>query len=244
MLEETYAAEAAIEETHWWFVGRRRLFARELHNAGVRRDARILDVGTSTGTNLRMLRNLQYSAVEGLDLSDEAIRWCSAKGLGPVRRGSICDMPFENERFDVVLATDIIEHVDDDKRALAEVVRVLAPGGMALITVPAFPTLWGLQDEVSLHRRRYRMAGLKALVGASGLSIVNAYHFNYLLFVPIWGVRQIMRVARLRPRSEGQVRGPVLDQVLSAIFTVDVLTARHLHPPFGVSILMLAFKPS
>ncbi len=185
MLEATYAVEAAIEETHWWFVGRRRLFARELEAAGIRLDARILDVGTGAGSNLRMLRDLRFSAVEGLDLSEEAIRWCAGKGLGPVRCGSICDMPFEDGRFDAVLATDIIEHVEDDKRALTELARVIRSGGTALITVPACPALWGLQDEVGLHRRRYRMRPLLELVRASGLSVSRAYHFNYLLFLPI-----------------------------------------------------------
>ncbi len=244
MLEATYAVEAAIEETHWWFVGRRRLFGRELEAAGIRLDARILDVGTGTGSNLRMLRDLRYSAVEGLDMSEEAIRWCAGKGLGPVRRGSICDMPFEEGRFDAVLATDIIEHVEDDERALTELTRVIRPGGTALITVPAFPALWGLQDEVALHRRRYRMRPLLQLVRASGLSVARAYHFNYLLFLPIWGARQVMRLARTRLESEGQVRGPVLDRILSAIFTFDILTAPRLHPPFGVSILIRAIKPA
>ncbi len=243
MLEATYATEAAIEETHWWFVGRRRLFARELQAAGLRLDARILDLGTGTGSNLRMLRDLRFSAVEGLDISEEAIRYCGEKGLGTVRRGSICDIPFENGAFDAVLATDVIEHVEDDKRAPAELARIVKPGGTALITVPAFPALWGLQDEVALHYRRYRMKPLLRFVRASGLSIVRAYHFNYLLFLPIWGARRVMRLARTRLASEGQIRGPALDRILSAVFTLDILTAPRLNMPFGVSILVRATKP-
>lgn len=242
MLGTTYAAEAEIEETHWWFVGRRRLFGRELAAAGIPPDARILDVGTSTGSNLRMLRDLRYSAVEGLDSSEDAIRWCREKGLGLVRHGSVCAMPFEDGTFDAVLATDIIEHVDDDDRALAELARVTRRGGSILITVPAFPALWGLQDEVALHRRRYRMRPLLRLVRASGFSIARAYYFNYLLFLPIWGARRLMRLTRSRLQSEGQIRGAILDRVLSAIFTLDILTASRLRPPFGVSILVLAVK--
>ncbi|MGH7086408.1 MAG: class I SAM-dependent methyltransferase [Acetobacteraceae bacterium] len=244
MLHATYAAEAAIEETHWWFVGRRRLFARELMAAGISPGARIVDVGTGTGSNLRMLRGLHFAGVEGLDQSEEAIRWCAGKGLGPVRRGSICDMPFADGTFDAALATDVIEHVADDTRALAELARVIRPGGAALITVPAFRALWGLQDDVALHQRRYRMRPLLGLVRASGLSPVRAYHFNYLLFVPIWGARRVMRLTRSHLESEGQVRGPILDRLLSAVFTLDILTAPRLNPPFGVSILILAIKPA
>ncbi len=80
-----YAVEAEIETGHWWFVGRRRLFASELRRAAIPSDARILDIGTSTGTNLRMLRELGFHDVTGLDMSEEAIRYCESKGLGAVR---------------------------------------------------------------------------------------------------------------------------------------------------------------
>ena len=64
-------------------------------------------------------------------LSDDAIRWCAEKGLGDVAKGDVCDLPFGDAEFDLVLATDIIEHVDDDLRAVGEIRRVLAPGGIA-----------------------------------------------------------------------------------------------------------------
>src|SRR6516165_7069554 len=84
-----YAVEAEVEETHWWFVGRRRLFGREIAGLGLSKDAPVLDVGTSTGTNLRMLTELGYRRVVGLYLSDEAIRFWANKGLGVVHRGDV-----------------------------------------------------------------------------------------------------------------------------------------------------------
>ena len=89
-----YAVEAAVEETHWWFAGRRRLFAAELARAEIPKDARILDVGTGTGSTLRMLRDNGYTQVTGVDASDEALRFCADKGLGRVRKGDICALPF------------------------------------------------------------------------------------------------------------------------------------------------------
>src|SRR5262245_10645949 len=99
-----FAVEAGIEETHWWFVGRRRLFAAELHKAGVDRTDRVLDIGTGTGANLRLLRDLGFSDVTGVDTSKEAIGYCASKGLGTVRKGSICALPFADGTFDLVLA--------------------------------------------------------------------------------------------------------------------------------------------
>jgi len=143
-----------------------------------------------------------------------------------------------------VLATDIIEHVDDDVRALREVARVLKPGRTALITVPAFPSLWGFQDDVSQHKRRYRMKPLLERIRQAGLVPRKNFHFNYLLFAPIWSARQLMKIWRHDYRSESEVNTPVVNRVLSAIFGLDVRLAPRLAPPFGVSILVIADKPA
>jgi SAM-dependent methyltransferase len=237
--EGTFAVEAEAEAKHWWFVGRRDLFARLIREMGLPPEAKVLDVGTSTGTNLRMLRDMGLERVEGLDLSEEAIRWCAAKGLGRVSRGSICDMPFPSESFDLVLATDVIEHVDDDRQALDEVRRVLRPGGKALITVPAFTSLWGLQDEVAQHKRRYRRAGVVSLASQAGFVCTRDFYFNYLLFVPIYLVRRLLALTGVRLESENQLNSPLLNRLLLAIFRFDIRSAAVVRPPFGVSHLMI-----
>lgn len=234
--------EHAVEATHWWFVGRRRLFAAVLAELALPPEARILDAGSSTGTNLRLLRELGYRHVAGLDRSPEAARFCHAKSLGPVLCGDLRALPFASDALDLVLATDIVEHVDDDARAVREVARVLRPGGAALLTVPAFPALWGRQDEVSHHRRRYRRGELEAVVGRTGLHIAERFYFNYLLLPPIWAARRVMAALRIRPESENEVNTPLLNRLLLGLFTLDVRTARRLRPPAGVSLLLLCKK--
>ncbi|HEX3945444.1 MAG TPA: class I SAM-dependent methyltransferase [Rhizomicrobium sp.] len=242
MQPETYSIEADIEATHWWFEGRRTLFARELARAGLRPDAHVLDVGTGTGGNLRLLRQLKVSNVTGLDSNETAIQFCLDKGLGAVHRGDICAMPFADGSFDFVLATDVIEHVDGDAAALSELVRVLKYGGQALLAVPAFPSLWGLQDVVAHHKRRYRMKPLLQKMRAAGLEPSRYYHFNYLLFGPIWLARRLIDLFRIKRDSEAEFNSPALNRFLSAVFAFDVLTAPFLRPPFGVSILALGRK--
>jgi SAM-dependent methyltransferase len=237
-----FAVEAEVESTHWWFSGRRRLFARELVSAGVSRDVRVLDVGTGTGANLRMLRDLALDDVTGLDSDELAIQYCASKGLGQVRMGDICAMPFEPGTFDLVLATDVIEHVVDDGVALMEIARVLKHGGRTLISVPAFQSLWGLQDIVAHHKRRYRLRPLLQKMRGAGLEPRRYYYFNYLLFAPIWLARRLMSLLRVKLRSEAELNSPFLNWLLSGIFRVDIRTAPLLHVPFGVSILVVGQK--
>jgi SAM-dependent methyltransferase len=242
MDSDTYSVEAGIEATHWWFTGRRSLFTRELTVAGVPCSAATLDIGTSTGANLRLLRQLGFTRVEGLETSEAAIQFCCQKGLGPVRLGDVCAMPFADARFDLVLATDIIEHVRDDERALCEIARVLRPDGRLLLTVPAFPSLWGLQDRVAHHRRRYRRGPVIRRIRAAGLRPERIYHFNYLLFGPIWLARRVIDLLQINLASEAQVNSPLLNRLLQGIFALDIATAPRLRPPFGVSILVMAVK--
>lgn len=238
----TYAVEAEVEANHWWFVGRRKLFASKLCQYAVAKNSKILDIGTSTGTNLRLLKEMSFQQATGVDLSPEAIRFCELKGLGHVVQGDACTLPFPDETFDLILATDIIEHVDEDAVAVKEIRRVLKNKGKALITVPAFPSLWGLQDEKSFHKRRYRRKNLLNLIQNSGLKILEHHYFNYLLFLPIWTARQIIRMMNVRLESENQVNSPLINWVLTRIFECDVQSAPKIKPPFGVSILLVAEK--
>lgn len=237
---DTYAVEAAVEATHWWFVGRRRLFAREIARLGLRSDSRVSDIGTGTGSGLRMLRDVGFTHVKGVDASDDAIRHCAEKGLGPVERGSICAIPFPDASQDLVLATDVIEHVDDDELAVREISRVLAPQGIVLLTVPTFQSLWGLQDKRAHHKRRYRLRRVLELIEMAGLTPLRAYYFNYLLFVPIWFARRILDILKVDLKSENEINSPIVNKLLTWVFRFDCMTAPAIRPPFGVSALVVA----
>jgi SAM-dependent methyltransferase len=238
----TFEVEAEVEANHWWFVGRRQLFSSLIEHTGLDRRASVLDVGTSTGTNLRMLRDLGFSRVRGLDSSEVAIQFCDQKGLGTVELGDACRIPAEDGSFQLVLATDVIEHVDDDNAALKEFTRVLAPGGYLLLTVPAFMSLWGLQDTVAQHRRRYRMRGLVNQIADAGLQPLQRFYFNFFLFAPIWTARQIIKMFGIKLGSENQVNSPSINKILTRIMAFDVALAPSIRPPFGVSALVLARK--
>jgi SAM-dependent methyltransferase len=236
------SVETEIEATHWWFRGRRRLLGAALGRLAVDPQAPTLDIGTGTGSNLRMLRDLGFARVSGLDLSPDAIRHCVEKGLGPVHHGDICNLPFPDASFQTVIATDVLEHVDDDRQALSEVARVLRSGGHALLTVPAYMGLWGVADDITHHRRRYTQPQLLRRVQRAGLRIQESCYFNTLLLMPIWFSRLAIRLAALPVSNENLVNTSLVNTVLEGIFRLDVALAPRLRPPFGVSILAVATR--
>src|SRR3954468_15424434 len=201
--------------------------------------ARALDVGCGTGANGPVLAARAAFAV-GIDASPVPL------GLGERThaarlRGDANALPFPDGSFDLVVALDVLEHLDDDAGGARELYRVLRPGGAALIFVPALRLLWGLQDDVSHHRRRYGRAQLRALVAASGLQIQRLTFFNSLLFPPILAARLMMRVLpRGNLRSENEVGGPVTNAVLAAIFAAEAPLLERVDLPIGVSLACLA----
>src|SRR5262245_60411748 len=172
MQEHTYEIMYDVEGRHWWFAGRRKIissFVKEICSDIGKRRPRILDVGCGTGANLQMLSN--FGVAEGVDVSTEALNFCRARGLTKVRQGAAEALPFENASFDLVTGLDVVEHLDDDVAGLSEMRRVLRPGGRAVLFVPAFMFLWGVQDDISHHRRRYTRAELAAAIERTGLAL-------------------------------------------------------------------------
>src|SRR3989449_1495178 len=179
MQHHTYSIMYEVEGKHWWFVGRRRIIAgfveKICRDIGKLRP-RILDVGCGTGANLQMLS--EFGAAEGVDVSTEALDFCRARGLSKVKQGAAESLPYEDASFDLVTGLDVIEHLDDDAAGLKEMHRVLRPRGRALLFVPAFMFLWGVQDDISHHRRRYTLESLQRAVRAAGFEIERATYAN------------------------------------------------------------------
>jgi SAM-dependent methyltransferase len=239
MNPDTYAAEVQFEKSHWWFDGRRRLFLRIAEALVPDHSAPILDIGTSTGGTLREFADRGYHNLSGLDLSPEAIRFCHDKGLEGVREGNADAMPFADASFDFVIAADVIEHVANDAQAVREVHRVLKPKRYAIFTVPAFQVLWSRQDDIAHHKRRYRLPELLGRLREAQFEVVEIYYFNYLLFLPILAARTLFKWLRIKVENEDELNSPMINRLFSLIFRADIATARHLHPPFGVSVFAL-----
>jgi len=248
-MEQRYYAEYyELEDRHWWFLGRRSVVLGVLtdhlpsRNGGGRR---ILDVGTGTGAMLEPLG--RFGAAEGIDVEEEAVRFCQRRGTTAVRLYDGTTLPFAEATFDVVTALDVIEHVEEQAALMAEIRRVTRPGGKVLVTVPAFRFLWGPQDEISHHHRRYVRGELRSVLEGAGLVIERLSYFNTFLFPPIAAVRLARRgpVAPEQARSDfaiGASRSR-LNGMLGRVFAAEAALVRRVDLPFGVSLLGLARRP-
>jgi len=241
MQQHTYSIMYEVEGSHWWFAGRRRIiesFLKPICQATGLTRPRILDIGCGTGANLEMLS--QFGAAEGVDVSIDALEFCRQRGLQNVRQGEAEHLPYEDSSFDLVTALDVVEHLDDDVLGLKEMRRVLRPEGVALMFVPAFMFLWGVQDDISHHRRRYTRATLQQAVRAAGFEIERFTYANITFFAPILLGRLLMRATGLRPASENNLTIGVLNGMLGRILGAESSILRHMNLPLGVSAICVA----
>lgn len=244
MQQHTYAIMDRVEDSHWWFVGRRAILESFLSGIvekirGPHSELRILDVGCGTGANLEMLS--QFGSAEGVDVSEDALEFCRKKGL-TVEKGLAEKLPYDDETFDVTTALDVVEHLDDDIAGLKEMYRVTRSGGYTLIFVPAFMWLWGVQDDISHHRIRYTKKEIVERLKQAGYSVERATYANFTFFAPILGGRTLMRLTGIKPESENNVNISALNGFFGKLFSAERHILRKFDFPFGVSIVVVAKK--
>jgi SAM-dependent methyltransferase len=231
-----------VEEVHWWFRARREIIQAVLCAQQPPVGARLLDVGCGTGANLAALRDaLQDADIVGLDPSDRAREVCKRRGFATIAAAAT-EMPFGDATFDVVTALDVLEHVADDGRAVTELQRVLRPGGIAIVTVPALPWLWGPHDERAHHRRRYLRSGLARLLASGGLPPRQVTYFNTLL-LPLEVPLRLIESATGRYAGEQSLPPGPVNAVLHAVFRAE--SARIAYGrgfPLGLSLLAVVHK--
>ena len=247
-MERAFHAEASVkEEWDWWHAARRRVLSavlrHELRRHGFEgRELDLLDVGCGTGgTTAGLARGHRFV---GCEIASEAARAGSRRLGGRVVRATAAALPLRDESFDLVLALDVLEHFEDDAHVLREVARVLKPGGLLFVTVPAFEFLWGPHDAYSHHFRRYRSPGLRAVIESSGFEWLRGSYFNTLLFPAVLAVQVLRRLRRGGAPAESgsdlpRKRG-LLNALLRGIFGIERLWLPHAGLPFGVSAFAVA----
>jgi SAM-dependent methyltransferase len=235
-----------VEEKHWWFVGRRHLIATLLRDMRAETSSRILDVGCAGGATIQQLNKDGFTRVSGIDISSEAIARCRRNGLKDVYVMDAQAPDFPDANFDIIVASDVLEHLSDEDAAAREWFRMLSPGGTLIALVPAFMALWSAHDEANQHRKRYRLRELRQCLEACGFETQRASYWNFLLFVPAVMVRMLQRAMPERGRADADLRLPpsMANRFFSFLLRRENrMLAAGVNWPWGLSAMIVARRP-
>lgn len=234
-----------MEDTYWWYVARRKLVEEVLlSTCGSGGERRLADLGCGTGANAGTLA--KFGRVVLMDLSADALRYCRRRGLDQVLVSSAESIGLASGSLDIVSALDVLEHLDHDVTAMKEVLRILKPGGVFLITVPAFGFLWSEHDEALHHRRRYTHWELRNKLTVAGFDVGRSTYFITLLFLPILLMRLWQGIFKkdVYPKTSHVLLPWWANTLIERILAVERWICRRVNLPFGVSIVAVARKPS
>jgi SAM-dependent methyltransferase len=209
--------------------------------------ARVLDVGAGAGRLANLLAQRGY-IVTGVEQALEFVAYANQHAVPGACfiPGGAAALPFAEACFEVVIASEVLEHLDDDAGAVKELFRVLVPGGMCVISVPADPHQWDASDEWAGHLRRYRPGELESLFTRTGFEVLRVVRWGFpfvmlyhrLVFLPM-----LARKRRLGDRPSPPASWPrrVATGLLSALFRLDRLW---LGGPWGLGLVLVARKPA
>ncbi|MEO5890048.1 MAG: class I SAM-dependent methyltransferase [Ferruginibacter sp.] len=236
-----------LENSHWWFLIRQRIILQTLRKfipVNPEKKLKILNVGAAAGGSSKWLSDLgDVTSVE----NDPLFLTHLADQHLIVINASITNLPLDDNAFDLVCAFDVIEHVEDEQKAIKELTRVCKPGGKICITVPAFQSLWGNHDIVNGHKRRYKKGRLQNILESQSAAVLYASYFNSVLFIPVFLMRKIRLWFNKTNRANASdftyfKTNSFTNKILKSIFGMEVHLLRLVRFPFGVSLIAVARK--
>ena len=240
---QVYERMAELDSSHWWFVAR-----REIIESVIRREvrppegARILEIGCGTGHNLAMLA--KFGTVEASELDDSARAIATQRFGRKIHAAALPDLSaWPEEHFDLVALLDVLEHVPDDRSALAAIRTRLKPGGKLLVTVPGNPWMWSAHDVAHHHHRRYRKAQLAAVAREQGYEVDLLSPFNSVLFPLIAAARLVGKLTGREVADDSMPPRPV-NAILRRLFGIESALVGRVPLPVGVSLVAVLRRPA
>ncbi len=242
-----YDRFAQVDAQHWWFRGRRQLAQSVISSLDLPAQATVLDVGNGTGGMIPVLSKFGQLNVYEPDLDTSNLTKSTyEKNFENVNFFSGDQLPTNLEKYDLITAFDVLEHCEDDNQALLTWSNLLKNNGYLVITVPAFPSLWGDNDVVSHHYRRYTHKSLLSVLEKASFEVRKISYTNLAAFVPVWLSRNVKEKLEASLKKKDDIPwdfnlppSPLNALLLSAVswephwLTISVL-------PFGTSLIAVA----
>jgi ubiquinone/menaquinone biosynthesis C-methylase UbiE len=240
MKKENYETIFRFENENWWYRAKRELLRRILAKTG-RKFESALDLGCGVGSNFEVLKSFSKNVI-GIDSSNEAIKYCKNRGYDKLMKMDALKMKFKNNSFDLVLCSDVLEHIDD-KKAVDEILRVLKPKGIFVFSVPAHNYLWGPTDVISNHRKRYEKADLIELM-EDKFEIIKMGYWNFSMFIPNLIFTGMLRIVKRDKKAKNTLEfiPKFLNRAIYKIISVENKFFMNAKLPQGVSIIGICRK--
>jgi SAM-dependent methyltransferase len=234
-----YSKFYEVQQKHWWFKSKKiivnELIKKFLNNRIIHD---ILDVGCGPGLMLKTLG--QYGRVYGLDESELAVNFSNSLGCATVAVGSLTiKNPFDQKKFDLITALDVIEHIDDDLSALVSIKSMLSKEGFAVITVPAYQFLWSPFDDINHHRRRYTLEMLENKLNSAGFMIQKISYYNFFLFPLALLSKLFNRILNRSGVDDLELPPAIINWALGKIFQLEKNILKKARFPYGVSLIAI-----
>ena len=231
------------DEGHWWFLGMGEIMESVLNIfMNNREDSKILDVGCGTGWFSKKL--LKYGNVWALDMEEIALDICRERGINNLVNADAAAVPFPDKTFDLIVCAEVLYHqfVDSDATVLKEFYRLLKPGGIVLVTVPAHSYLFGPNDKVNLTRRRYSKRQLESLFKTAGFKIRLISFFNFFLY-PVAIAKKILEIFfPQKNKSAIRTTPAVLNLFLFNLLKIEAFMIVRFGLPQGISLICVGEK--
>lgn len=230
-----------VEVEHWWFKSRRNYLLDLLGSAP--KNSKVLDIGCSSGVFLKDLEKLGFETQNlfGIDISETAIVNCKSNGI---ENAFVMDAQNISltEKFDIIVASDCLEHLENDQKALKNWNDLLKIGGKMYVFVPAFQSLWSYHDVVNMHFRRYRKAELKSKLIAENLEIIKSSYWNFSLFLPVYLFRSVSSGFKKYKSEEKDIAigNSIVNKALLILMVFENKLLKFINFPFGVSVFCIA----
>jgi SAM-dependent methyltransferase len=243
-MDPRYGAQyARLYRNHWWWRAREEYLTRLLDRVvGPNGAGETFDFGCGDGLFFPILQRYGAERPRGLEpdasLLDPAGPW-----FDRITTGALSDDPAERARYGLIVALDVLEHLQHPQPAMAILAARLRPGGWFVATVPAFNGLWTAHDEVNHHHRRYRLRDIEDLVRESGLEIVESRYFFVWLAVVKWLV--VLKERVITPVVKpAEVPVAPLNAAALALTRLEQRILGDIPPPFGSSAMVVARAPA